>query len=397
MSEAIEGRRGDTAGWLAWAGWVMLIAVVLLGAQPAWAEDAEEGEETAEEATTEETKEETKEEEEDDDDLFTTLGSIFKPYGFVQLDGMWDDSRFGFSPQIPGFVLSEDPAAGQAPKDESEFTMHTRLARLGLDLHFGRIQALGDVEVGGKVEVDFYAIPSSDSRNMLRMRKAYLTMTWGGFELLAGQTTDLIAPLYASSNWDMAYWGAGNLGDRRPQIRGTYKLGLNDKMSMSFAGELGLTGANDGQDLDGNGVFDGVQAALPTLQARVGFDWKMWEKGSAFGVGLWAHWALEEIDGFAIGSGNENQFESWAVGFDLNIPIWEDLIYIRGEGWTGSNLDDVRGGIFQGVNADGEEIAAMGGWFEVGANVTEWLKISALLKLAWLIMRMLGFSSAMDR
>lgn len=357
--------------WRIQAAWLVLAVVTMLAAQPVFAEGSEE---LAVAETTENVAVEEAEDKIEDGSLFTKLGSIFKPYGFVQLDMAWSDSRFGFNPQLPGFVRSEDPAAGQAPKNESEFTMYTRLARLGFDLSFGTIEELGDVDVGGKVEVDFYG-GGSDSRNLLRMRKAYLTMKWSNLTVLAGQTSDLIAPRYASVNYDLVMWGAGNLGDRRPQLRVTSDWAFGD-MTLDAAVMFGLTGAIDGQDLDSNGVFDGAQAALPTIQTRVGLGYEYFEKGSALQVGLWTHWAQEEIDNFSIGAGNENQFDSWAIGIDFYVPILEDLLWVHGEAYTGSNLDDVRGGIFQGVNADGEEIASSGGWVEVGVKPYSWMTIT---------------------
>lgn len=311
-------------------------------------------------------------------DLWTKFNSIFKPYGFVQLDAAWSDSRFGLDAELAAFVRSEDETAPRtgtqpvgAPKNESEFTMYTRLARLGFDLDFGKVEELGDAHIGGKVEVDFYALPASDSRSMLRMRHAYLTMKWTSLEILAGQTTDLISPRLPAINYDMVMWGAGNLGDRRPQARvtGNVKFG---KATMTFAAMAGMTGAIDGQNLDSNGVLDGVQSALPTVQARIGFDYKLWEKGNQLGVGVWAHWAKEEVDNFSLGTRDESHFDSWAIGLDMHFPIWEDRLWIQGEAWIGENLDDVRGGIFQGVNADGEEIKSIGGWIEVGFKIFPW-------------------------
>src|SRR5690606_4637841 len=108
-----------------------------------------------------------------------------------------------------GYVRSEDedaprPAVG-APPNESEFTMYTRLARLGMDLDFGTVSELGDAHIKGKVEVDFYG-GGTDSRNLLRMRHAYLTMSWANLEILAGQTSDLISPRFPAINYDLIMW-----------------------------------------------------------------------------------------------------------------------------------------------------------------------------------------------
>ena len=68
-------------------------------------------------------------------------------------------------------------------------------------------------------------------------------------------------------------WGAGNLGDRRPQFRAewTPKAGPGN---FILQGEVGLTGADDGQDLDpaaAGGFRDGEASGKPALQARVAY------------------------------------------------------------------------------------------------------------------------------
>ena len=90
------------------------------------------------------------------------------------------------------------------------------MTRFGLNLGGGEVEAIGSPKLTGRIEVDFYGGPASDSRNMFRMRHAWTKLQWGNFLLLAGQTSDLISPLYPSVNADMLMWGTGNLADRRP-------------------------------------------------------------------------------------------------------------------------------------------------------------------------------------
>ena len=91
--------------------------------------------------------------------------------------------------QIPVFVLSEDPnAPSAAPENQSEFTLYTRMTRFGLNLGGGEVEATGSPKLTGRIEVDFYGGPASDSRNMFRMRHAWAKLQWGNFLLLAGQT-----------------------------------------------------------------------------------------------------------------------------------------------------------------------------------------------------------------
>lgn len=305
----------------------------------------------------------------------TRKGSFLRFYGFVRLDAIWDDSSPS-NTQTIGWVRSEDPTvAGGADKNDPDFTMHPRLTRLGLDLDGGRVAGLGDAALTGKVEVDFYnsgLAGQAESRAALRMRHAYLLLAGAEGALLAGQTADLISPLWPVVNPDLVNWGAGNLGDRRPQVRYTRTLDAGDGRKATLAGMVGLTGAVDNQNLDGDPFRDGEASGWPTFQGRAA--WAMPMAGSNLEIGLWGHWAREGVETPAA---SETHFQSAAVGLDLLFPL-SSTLHLKGEIWRGRNLDDVRGGIFQGVNAaTGEEIAAQGGWIEAGWKVAPTVSLAA--------------------
>ena len=55
------------------------------------------------------------------------------------------------------------------------------------------------------------------------------------------------------------------------------------------------------------------------------------------------------------------------------LPASSDLFTFSGEAWLGKNLNDLRGGIDQGVNTTrAVEISARGGWVELMAQVADW-------------------------
>lgn len=309
-----------------------------------------------------------------------TLGKNAKLtfYGFLRLDVILDDSRPDNS-QVIGFVKSEDPAADaalRAPKNDGDFTMHPRLTRFGIDFDGPTIEPLGNAKITGKLEIDFYNLlpstvgPTSNSREFVRMRHAWAKLSWEQFSLLAGQREDVIAPIFPIVNGDLVMWGAGNLGDRRPQIR---LEGSNG--TFTATGMLGLTGADDARDLDANGILDGEDSGLPTVQARLGLAVDGWVEKQKIAGGVWGHWAKEELATPLAGT-SEDEFTSWALGFDLTLPIL-DNVWLKGELWTGQNLDDVRGGIFQGVNGStGKEIDSTGGWVEIGWKAMDWYALT---------------------
>lgn len=295
---------------------------------------------------------------------FQVGSATFTIYGMARLDSIYDDSRPN-NTQTIAWIRSEDdgaPTAIRAKDNDEDLTIHPRLTRLGLDAAGPRLETLGQPRVSGKIEIDFYnngLLGQSESRAAIRMRHAYLKLAGEDGYLLAGQTADIIAPIWPIVNADLVMWNAGNLGDRRPMLMGEYRTG-----PFTFQGEIGLTGADDNQDLDGDGIRDGEDSGLPTLQARIAFA-----QPQGLAVGLWAHWAREEV---ATAIAGEDQFESQAVGVDVTLPITPE-IWFKGEAWMGKNLDDIRGGIAQGVNATtGEEVHARGGWVEIGAKPCAW-------------------------
>jgi len=303
-------------------------------------------------------------------------GSSLRFYGFVRLDAQWDDSRFN-DPAIPIWVLSEDgnppggvPNGVVAPDaDQSEFSLSARLTRLGMDLKAPPITGMGDPALTGKIEIDFYNIGlnDADSRNAIRMRLAYLDLDWGSWSLLAGQDWDVISPLFAAVNSDIMMWGAGNLGDRRPQLtlKNVSQLGEQSSVVTEFG--IALTGAVGGSSVSG-GLRSGEASGQPMVNARVGVEGKT-DSGGAWQAGVWGHVSQERFD--ATGAG-EDRYDSDSVGVDFRVPLSGSKAWFMGEAWTGKNLSDVRGGILQGVNpSTGDEISATGGFLELGYQATE--------------------------
>lgn len=299
-------------------------------------------------------------------DFLSTIGSVVKVYGFLRLDAIYDDSRPNDT-QVIAYVRSEDSSAGPAigaKKNDEDLTIHGRLTRLGLDFDGGKVTVIDEAALTGKLEFDFYNLPSSDSRAAVRMRHAWLKLNWGEFSLLAGQREDVIAPIFPIVNADLVMWGAGNLGDRRPQIRPEWSDG-----TFTVTGMVGLTGANDQADIDSDGFLDGEDSGLPTLQLRLGASFNGWVEKKKFTVGVWGHRAWEETSTPIAG---KDEFDSTAVGIDFTLPILTNL-WLKGEAWRGKNVDDVRGGIFQGINSTtGDEVASEGGFVELGWQPLSW-------------------------
>lgn len=306
----------------------------------------------------------------------TREGFGIKFYGFLRGDLAADTDRMSFDTQLPFFVLSPaDPS--QAMRRTGDLTAHPRLTRFGVDVNPPRLPSgWGGI---AKLEIDFYNTiidrPAagtaskdllSNSRAAPRIRLAYVQVNKGPFTLLAGQNWDLISPLFPSYNSEVVMWNGGNTGDRRPQFRLTYEPKLGPG-KLSLAGEIGASGAVDGQDLDGDGIRDGEAAVTPTGQVRIGYSAPM--NGQTWSIGFWGHGARQQVNRNLI-AGRED-FTSSLVGLDLSVPLLKNLL-IKGEAWTGKGLSDVRGGIGQSVNtATGQLIDASGGWAELSYRLNE--------------------------
>ncbi len=303
-------------------------------------------------------------------EFLTKLGSYFKLYGFARIDAVYDDSEPNTS-QIPIFIASEDVNTG-AHKNDDYFSLYTRLTRIGFDFNGPTLESF---DVDGKIEVDFYGA-GSNSRNSFRMRHAYLTLKKGNVTFLGGQTIDLVSPLWPSANPDMLNWNAGNPGDRRPQARLTYEH-KHGEAKFLVQGALALQSAIDNSDANGDTILDGEDAGLPQLQARLGFEVPSpvatAPEGKAKGplsIGIWGARGWEETD---VPVAGDDDFNVILWGLDANVYVG-DTAYVRGEIWKGSNLDDLRGGIGQGVVA-GEEVHSQGYWIEFGGRPSQALEL----------------------
>jgi hypothetical protein len=294
-------------------------------------------------------------------------GNKLKFYGFLRLDLDFDSQRPN-NAQTPLFITSPDVNAGGI--ERGNFSMHPRLTRFGVDYTGGTIEKLGDAKLSGKLETDFEN-GGPESRQIIRIRHAYARLDWQAFSLLAGQTWDVVSPLFPTVNNDTLQWNAGNVGDRRPQLRAAYEPNAGGG-KLSLIGGIGLTGAIDALDLDNNGFRDGEESRLPNYQGRIGYSHSIGKDRSAsFGVSGFYGFLKP---GRAIAG--RTDFHSQLLNVDFTLPL-ASRFALRGEGWWGRNLSDVRGGAGQGINAaNGREIRGRGGWSEVNIQVSRYLTIN---------------------
>jgi len=279
-------------------------------------------------------------------------------YGYLKLDAAYDSS------QIMNGNYAQWVERENNNKDDDQFNMTANETRLGMLING---PDNGEMKTSGRVEVDFYGGGLSENRARLMMRHAYMKLDWpeDRFNIIAGQTSDVISPLFPSTvNYSVGWW-TGNIGYRRPQIRLTKELGFETGGYLKLEGALARTIRRD--DAIG-GTESGEDAGFPTFQGRASLTLPMFGAKEAT-IGLSGHWGEEEYD--IAENGQDREFKTWSLNLDYAQPICSK-VEIKAELFTGENLDAYLGGIGQGVITDTtkpnhyKEIGSKGGWIAAG-------------------------------
>ncbi len=302
-------------------------------------------------------------------------GLDIQVYGYIKLDASYDTSRT----TTGNFIKWVD--SDTTRQNDNEFNMTANQTRLGFKIT-GPDD--GELKTSGRVEIDFEE-GGAENKARIMMRHAYMKLDWPKerFSIIAGQTSDVISPLNPYTlNYSVLWWN-GNIGYRRPQIRFTKSYAVNQDLDLKFEAALARTIGRSDDDFPGS--ESGEDSGMPGFQGRVSATFPLLDyKPTTLGVS--GHWAKEELED----SPNEKNFDSWSLNLDLTQPI-NDWLTIKGECFTGENLNAYLGGIGQGVrdtdsssavNYD-REIGSKGGWiaasigpcekwsFNIGAGVED--------------------------
>jgi hypothetical protein len=287
-------------------------------------------------------------------------------YGRLKLDAIFDTSRM----DTGNYAKWVEPESSN--RDDDQFNMTANETRLGLNI---KGPDISDTKTSGRVEIDFYGSGGTENKPNVMMRHAYMNLDWpqNRFSILAGQTSDVISPLFPQTlNYSVGWW-AGNIGYRRPQIRLTKSYAVNKDVDLKLEGAIARTIGLSGSFTPGDA---GEDAGIPSFQARTSVTFPLLPYKPTT-IGFSGHWAKEEFDTDA--NGTNQKFDSWSLNLDLTQPINEWLT-IKGELFHGKNLSAYLGGIGQGVRNIGtpsvpvydEEIESRGGW--VAAELGPWGK-----------------------
>ena len=150
--------------------------------------------------------------------------------------------------------------------------------------------------------------------NRIRLRQAYASLAYRQLiEVLAGQTSDLISPVFPSAQTTPQLLFAGNTSDRRPQLQ------LSNTPSDKIRAAIGVatTGWVSHADLDGDGQIDGMASPKPMLQWLLEYRQRM--KGDLLRFGVRGHATSSELaDG--------RKYSGASAGIHLYLPVASELI-----------------------------------------------------------------------
>jgi hypothetical protein len=264
-----------------------------------------------------------------------TAGVKSTIYGYIKLDASYDSAMTNDG----NYVYVVMPYA--EGEEDDEFNMTAKQTRLGLKFEGPES---GKADLSGRIEFDFYGGGGENKPNPM-LRHAYMEMKFPAFEILAGQTSDVISPIVPTTLNYIVLWKSGDIGYRRPQIRFT------KHMEVADAAKLGLVvSANRSM---GRGR-DGETVGMPSFQGRLAVGAKIMGRPMELGVsGLAgreeADYAYQEVSGTDTLDVVETfELDQSVVAVDLSLPLG-DMVTLKGQYFTGKNLTQYLGGVGQGI------------------------------------------------
>ena len=264
-----------------------------------------------------------------------------KLYGYIKADGIWEDSAGG--------ELLYNASSEVSSIEDDEFNFSARETRLGLA--FSGPEFGYDGKVSGKIETDFFG--GSEGSPEIRMRQAYVKLSYPEWNVLAGQAWDFFSPL-GPSTLNFAYgWRWGNLGDRHPQ------LVLSNKFDYVLGGtvttKLGLMDIqNDAQEKN----------AVPLSGGYIKYATDIMDMPSTIALGgIWG-----QTQNNTANSPGKN-LDIWAGTLGMTIKV-NDLFSLKTEGYVGANLAAFRSTNNSGIDHH-KSVRSRGGFTEFKLTPTD--------------------------
>lgn len=281
------------------------------------------------------------------------------PYGFVLLNAFHSDTPFA-SKLYPGQVLP-CPASGTTSGCNvgGSYNMTAQQSRIGINVAFDDTAGWTKAKLAGRVEADFNGGYSSTASSttfynaLFRLRLAYMTASWGGLSVLAGQDYALLAPLFATSvAWQAVpiFWMAGNIWNRSPQIKVAYDSAPKSGFAFGLAAAAlnpsdattdAPAGTSPGAAVD---FGAGNRSRMPVFEGRV-YAGLRTNGVKTVELGFGGHTNTRRY--VSPGTAGDKTFDvnENALALDLDVNFW--IVNIRAEAWRGNAIDDFYAGIVQ--------------------------------------------------
>lgn len=261
----------------------------------------------------------------------------FKPYGFVELYGWYNDADINKS-NLLLYVKDEEKG--------DEFSMSIRKTRLGLNILFPSITT---VSLKLKGEVDFSGNMTSsgtaEGRPQMRMRHAYADLNknlgMGSIGILVGNTWSPATPnIFPSGINPSGGWGIGNVWQRMPQITVNGKLKFNQiTTGIILSATRPMSGNSANKGLSSEVGDAGDYSLMPIWQGQIFTSGKIGSISFLLGIGG-AYGKENYEDGVLLTNGTTLQGEKVDVQLlNVGLKLTHKYAGISGKAFMGKNLN----------------------------------------------------------
>lgn len=288
-------------------------------------------------------------------------------YGYLKLDAARDQN-----PTNGHYALWVLP---QTDDQNEQFNMTHKESRMGMKVAADRYQGF---DLAGNVEFDLYGNGSDvESKTEISLRHAFFTLQKDGFQLLAGQSWDIISPLNPKTLNYNPLWACGNTGHRRPQLRLSYvaepttasqftiAAGFFRTLGWDLSTTLTLAASENANDA----IDDGTDAGIPSLQGGIDYQHRF-ASGARLRVGASGLWDQLKAEG-SLGTSETYQSQGVFGHLEFSLP----RAGIKGEAYTGQNLGKYYGAVANSSSLDG--VDSKGGWGQVWFQVHPQVRLNA--------------------
>src|SRR5262249_48291438 len=292
------------------------------------------------------------------------------PYGILIANVNYNTSGLDTG-SIVGF------AEPNLPINPAQFNISPGNTYLGVDIKWPKI---GKWEINGKVDLDLRGPTPLRSNNIFAplFIHVYGEAKTERYRFLAGQSEDLVSPLYSNSlnTYPFSYL-PGKLGFFRPQVRFETYQPISDNFTFIFQGAI----AQAIQTFQVADEVIGDQTGLPDGQMRLALGYGKPDRHDQyqrrpFELGVSTH--LGKRRGTQLGTSiTQNEFTTWSGDIDLSFKLGSKL-RLNGEFFSGSVLGDFAGGIFQTFNPVRlVGIRAAGAWAQLTYDISDKWQVNA--------------------